>query len=542
MSERSDMTKVLIIDGYIDEPASLGVPPYSSPQVRAVMGAVLAAEAKAELLTIDQIRKGAALPRTDLAVIMAGCAVPGRYLRGMPASGREIADLARRMEGYRVLGGPAALETLPGAGLFDQVAKQDAAASCFDLIEKGVASDRWRSVEEWNHWLLLGAESVLLHPDFPQPLIAEIETYRGCVRYRSGGCSFCIEPLKGRPVHRLPLDIIAEVRRLRELGVRNFRLGAQTCFISYMAEEEGSEVPRPNPAAIEELLSGISSQGVEVLHLDNANPAVMAAHPEETGLILESIVRHCTSGNVLALGLESADPAVQTRNNLNADADQTMAAIRLINRAGRERGASGLPKVLPGLNFIIGLDGETADTLRLDREFLTKVWDEGLLLRRINIRQVSAIRRGFEDGVTHSQFLRFKQAVREEVDRPMLRQLAPVGTILRGVYMELREGKHTFGRQIGTYPLLIGFNYPLEIGRFVDCKVVDYGFRSLTAVEFPLDLNRCPIAAIQSLPGIGNKRAVRLFRGRPYRSWGEVAHALDEPSLVEGIAPFLVLG
>jgi radical SAM superfamily enzyme with C-terminal helix-hairpin-helix motif len=218
-----------------------------------------------------------------------------------------------------------------------------------------------------------------------------------------------------------------------------------------------------------------------------------------------------------------------------------LEAIRLINHVGRERGATGLPQVLPGLNFIIGLDGESAVTLRLDLDFLRRVRDEGLLLRRINLRQVSAIRRRFEGGVNHSQFLHFKEAVRAEIDRPMLRQLVPVGTLMRGVYTELREGKHTFGRQIGTYPLLIGFNYPLEVGRFVNCKVVDFGFRSITAVEHPLDLNHCPISALESLPGIGNKRAVRLFRGRPYHSLKEVAKALDDPSLAPGMAQFIAL-
>ena len=33
------MTSVLIIDGYIDEPASLGVRPFISPLVRATYGA-----------------------------------------------------------------------------------------------------------------------------------------------------------------------------------------------------------------------------------------------------------------------------------------------------------------------------------------------------------------------------------------------------------------------------------------------------------------------------------------------------------------------
>jgi len=535
------MSKVLVIDGYIDEPASLGVPPYSSPMVRAVVGAARDAGGEVTLMSIDQVRSGAGVPKCGLAVIMAGSAVPGRYLRGMPASGREIAELARRIEAYKILGGPATLEASFDKTLFDLVAKKDAAASTYDAIETGQANDRWRSLEEWNRWLLLGADSVLSHPDFPQPLIAEIETYRGCVRYRSGGCTFCIEPLKGKPVHRRPEDIISEVSRLHQLGVRNFRLGAQTCFISYMAEDDGGDTPTPNPEAIERLLSGVRSLDIDILHLDNANPAVIAEHPREAERILDSIVNHCTSGNVLALGLESADPVVKERNNLNSTAEQALEAIRLINHVGRERGATGLPQVLPGLNFIIGLDGESAVTLRLDLDFLRRVRDEGLLLRRINLRQVSAIRRRFEGGVNHSQFLHFKEAVRAEIDRPMLRQLVPVGTLMRGVYTELREGKHTFGRQIGTYPLLIGFNYPLEVGRFVNCKVVDFGFRSITAVEHPLDLNHCPISALESLPGIGNKRAVRLFRGRPYHSLKEVAKALDDPSLAPGMAQFIAL-
>lgn len=270
---------MLVVDGYIDEPASLGVPPFSSPQMRAVVGAAAEAGAEVEVVTIDQIRRGA---RTsgEVMVVLAGCAVPGRYLRGMPASHREIVALASGFQGARVLGGPAAMEGASYSGGFEHIAKRDVAATLFDLLTKGRESGRWRTVEEWDRWLLRGAQSVTGHPDFPQPLIAEIETYRGCVRYASGGCSFCVEPLKGRPVHRKPQDIIAEVRELHRLGVRNFRLGAQTCFISYMAGEDGSETPRPNPEAVEELLAGIDQLGVDVLHLDNANPAVMASHPD----------------------------------------------------------------------------------------------------------------------------------------------------------------------------------------------------------------------------------------------------------------------
>ncbi len=348
-----------------------------------------------------------------------------------------------------------------------------------------------------------------------------------------------MEPLKGAPVCREPEDIVAECKKLHDLGVRNFRLGAQTCFISYHAHLDGTEVPRPDPEAIEHLLSGIASLGVDLLHLDNANPAVIATHPEESEMILRSIVRHCTSGNVLALGLESADPAVVGANNLNATAEQVMQAIELINRIGRERGPSGLPAVLPGLNLIIGLDGETKKTLDLDYDFLKSVLEKDLLLRRINIRQVIGIRRSFDQGVSHSDFLKFKEKVRETIDRPMLEKIAPLGTVLRRVYTEMHEGKTTFGRQIGTYPLLVGFSYPIELGKFVDAVVSGHGYRSLTAVEFPLSINKCSLTAIAALPSVGKKRAARILIKRPYRNKEEFIASLDDRAVGESIAGML---
>ncbi len=534
------MPRLVLVDGYIDEPASLGVPPYSSPQIRATFGAAKDAGADVILLNIDDVRNGKKVPECDVLVVLSGCAVPGRYLRGNPASEREIAGLASRTKAsFRILGGPAAFQARSLKSEFDLVADADAAVATNEVVRGDRPSGKWRTIEQWNRWMVLGAESVLGHPDFPQPLIAELETYRGCIRYRSGGCSFCIEPLKGKPSYRQPDDVIAEARRLHELGVRNFRIGAQTCIVSYLAKSNGTETPVPNPEAINRLLSGIRALGVDVLHLDNANPAVIAEHPAEARLTLLSMVRHCTSGNVLALGLESADPKVRKANNLNASADQTLDAVRLINEVGRERGASGLPNLLPGVNFIVGLDGEDSASLQMDLEFLRQVRKEGLLLRRINIRQVLPIRRKFESGVSHSQFLRFKRTVREEIDSQILRDLVPVGTRLTRIFTEMHEGKHTFGRQIGTYPLLIGFNYPLPLNHFVDVKVVGWGFRSITAVEHPLHVNSCPIAALESLPSIGNKRAVRLFRKRPYYSIEDVRKALDEPILANDMAEFI---
>ncbi|OPY34819.1 MAG: Ribosomal protein S12 methylthiotransferase RimO [Methanomassiliicoccales archaeon PtaU1.Bin124] len=530
--------KVLLIDCYIDEPGSLGVPPFIHPGVRAAYGAAIDAGAEVEYLTIDDVRRARPFPRADISVVMAGSAVPGRYIRAMPASLKEVQGIADRLPGLRILGGPAALEKADLTA-FDILAPKDAAAATYDSIRGGATKPRWRTAEEWDRWLFLGADCVVHHPDFPQPLIAEIETYRGCIRWRSGGCSFCVEPLKGEPCFRSVEGIVAEATRLRELGVSNFRLGAQTCIISYMSNLDGSDRPRPNPEAIESLLSKLAALRPDVLHLDNANPAIIAEYPDEARQILQSMARHCTAGNVLALGLESADPEVAARNNLNASGEEAFQAVKLINEVGKGCGPNGMPDLLPGLNFIVGLDGERRETLDMNLALLRRILEEGLLLRRINIRQVIGIRREFRPTVSHGQFLKFKETVRQEIDHEMLRRMVPQGTVLTGIFTEMREGKITFGRQIGTYPLLVGFVHPLDTGLFVNGKVTGWGQRSITAVEYPLRINRCHISAIEALPNVGRKRAMRIFRARPFNGQEAFVRSLDDEGLGRSLLEYL---
>ena len=118
--------RIAIVDGYTDEPASLGVPPYLGPLPRYLAGAAFEAGADHVVYhTIDQVRKGGPAegkgdryqkrgPLTmpggpwDLLVLVGGAVVPGRYLRGRPASARELAELARSFDGPTVLTGPVA--------------------------------------------------------------------------------------------------------------------------------------------------------------------------------------------------------------------------------------------------------------------------------------------------------------------------------------------------------------------------------------------------------------------------------------------------
>ncbi|MEM3444620.1 MAG: radical SAM protein [Thermoplasmata archaeon] len=520
--------RVAIVDCYVDEPSVLGVPPYISPYPRYAWGAVVSAGHEPIPATVDTWRNGERVwekvRRAEMVYFVGGAIVPGKYLRTMPASMEEILKMAGEVEGEKILAGPIAKFFFTGrvrrelSTEFDWIAREDGEAFLYDLLAGLGENQRRKNMEEWRAWAVRGAPWVKFTKDFPHGVIAEIETYKGCVRWITGGCSFCTDVLFGEPVFRQQEEIVEEIGALYSLGLRNFRLGGQTCIYSYRARGVGeTETPEPSPEALRKLFTGIWKKcpNIEVLHLDNANPAVIAAHPEKAREITEVLVGHTTPGNVVAFGMESADPVVIRRNNLNATPEQVMKAIEILNEFGRRRGENGLPMLLPGINFLGGLEGETKTTYRLNYEFLQEVLRRDLWVRRINIRQVAAVRKKFRLKY-RSEFQHFKFLVRKNIDLPMLKKIVPVGTVVRRIWTEIQEGRNTFGRQIGTYPLLACFPYQIEIGKFVDGIVVDHGERSITCIEYLLDVNRCSLAALSAVPGISKKLAGEIAAKRPF--------------------------
>jgi len=541
-----DIMKITILDGYIDEPSRLGVPPFISPYVRYCFGAAKAAGHMPEYMTIDHYRQGRK-PAGELLFIISGALVPGKYLRTMPMSQNELAAIIGESRAEIFVWHSSRPEkTPPGA---KHIWDCDADAYLFDILTSGNPAKRRRLPDEWADWPVLGADMVQHHHDFPQPIIAELDASYGCPHYITGGCSFCTEPLFGKPVFRNQQSIIAEIKALLKAGCVNFRLGGQSCIISYKAEGIGAtDRPKPNVPALKQLFNDISKlSGIKVLHTDNADPGIIASHPEESEKILQMIASTCTSGNLLSLGIESADPEVAELNNLNSRPSDVLTAIKLINKTGRDRGPTGLPVLLPGLNFLAGLEGETKETFELNSQFLKNVLAENLLLRRINIRQVASARRDFKPTRLKKDFIKFKKFVRGEIDTQMLKTIAPAGTVLKDIFTEVKIGKIMFARQIGTYPILVGLPQNLEPGIFIDAKITSHGSRSLTALEYPLDINNCSLAALEELPGIGKKRAARLFMARPINSEEELINALDDTSssefgeLVSNIIQFLKL-
>ncbi len=554
---------VVIVDGYVDEPTCLGVPPYVSPYPRYIAGAIWTKSPHTEVLyqTIDQVRRMEDPQRlwstADMLLLIAGMIVPGKYLGGTPVSVKEAKRFfsdVRLDDIPKLLVGPWARF---GCGLEGgrMAVSSDVLSPPFDFIVPGdpevvlaaIMSDNGNlsavdlsatreTPQDIEEYAVRGARLIPQHPGYSRNhIICEIETYRGCPRYITGGCSFCTEPLYGHPKQRHPSDVAKEIEALYREGVQAFRIGNQADLFTYGSKEIGEEeFPKPNPDTIQELFSKIRQVApqLNVLHIDNVNPGTIARHPDESRSIARIIIKHHTSGDVAAFGVESLDPEVMRQNNLKANEEDVMRAIRLLNEVGGHRPSWELPHLLPGINLLYGLPGESKRTLDYNLSFLERLLKENLIVRRINIRQVIGFpgtRMGSKRKSTlkRNEFFRHKKQIRESIDYEMIRRVAPCGTIIRSAFVEQEQGNTHLLRPLGTYPPLCFMPDGQKIDKLTDVFVVDHGPRSLSVLPFPLEVSKASLAQWKAIPGVGAKRAARIKRAKTIESAEQLANLLE---------------
>ncbi|NTV24268.1 MAG: radical SAM protein, partial [Nanoarchaeota archaeon] len=272
-------------------------------------------------------------------------------------------------------------------------------------------------------------------------------------------------------------DILQEVKALYGLGCRHFRLGKQSDFYSI-------EDPVRLLREIRE-----SCPDIKVLHIDNVNPVFVVAPGgiDKT----RAVVKYCTEGNIAAFGVESFDPVVVKENRLNTQPETAMKAIQIINEHGSERGPNGMPRYLPGINIIFGLGAESKKTYEYNMAAFKNILDNGWMIRRINIRQAAILPNTYLAEKFKSKFLhknkrfywKWREDIRQNVDVPMLARVVPVGTVLNNVYTEMYDGKTTFARHIGTYPLIVGVEERLPLKQEISIKVTRHMLRSITGIK-----------------------------------------------------------
>lgn len=531
--------KAVIIDGYIDEPASLGVPPYISPIVRATAGLLRKIGYEVHYWTIDKVRAMKAwnsFIKEDLMIVCGGIATPGKYLGGSPITPSEVCKLLSSnrnqlkillgpiTRGYTLRGGTSARSlSIP-----DDVSIADDIPSLAGFLEMKPVGTTY---ELLNELYPLGAEVIKQHPLYPNVMV-EFDVSRGCDRI-DGSCSFCTENVFNGPfVSRSISGIKEEMGELKKVGVKAIRFGRSSNILAFGYNQSKD---RPAPEAVERLLS--MTQEIispEVFHVDNANPIFIARHPIASERIISSIARHCSVGNSLSFGVESFDQKVRDANNLGGTADDVVFAIDLVNRTCHDR-LDGVPRLLPGLNLLYGLPGQSERSLSIDREYLKNILESGLLVRRVNIRRVIVFESAPIDKmkrsiVSHRSYEHHKSLIRENFDLPMIKKVFPIGAIIRRVFPESLKGQLTFGRPLATYPILVASPVPFETA--TDMVVIEHGSRSLTGLPLGSNINVLTLDALEYIPGIGRKLATAIVLRRPFRNWKDVTEKVGRDAVL----------
>lgn len=538
-----------ILDCFVDEPACFGVPPFISPYPRYICGALAEAgvsEENMEYLTIDFLRReGFVLPRIyDGVFLIGGAVVPGKYLGAKIGTLAEIQKILEANPSQKFIAGGGIAPLLKGAR-----AGNNAISVMFDIESfafgwaAGSPMDKRRTAEEAGRWARRGAFIVRRHPDFPD-IICEIETYRGCPRLMH--CSFCSEGLfsYGKPDFRSVSDILSEIDELIAQGASRFRIGRQADILQYGTawKDFKNGFPRPDASPLSELfgeLAGKRSAGkIKVLNIDNANPGTIASFPRESETILKVLADAVTPGDTLALGVESFDPAVIKKNSLKATKEQAVYAVSMINEVCGYR-SGGLPALLPGVNLIQGLSGETENTFALNYAALWEIADAGLLLKRINIRRLRifpgtpiALKPERISAKMLNRFEYYKGKIRRDIDSLMLKRIYPTGTVLSDIKLFARRQGYSLGKQLASYSITLAFPELCGEKSIEQAVVTGHRERSLEALSLPTDINSLSPKGLEFIPGIGRKAAALIVLKRPFGSTEEFKSFMADKGLV----------
>lgn len=484
----------VIVDCYTDEPSGLGVPPCLSVHSRYIAGALEDKNIKYYYLTIDDLRYSEGerhlensfnkriinttvnkemvkeiLSNAQNIYVVMGCFVKYEYVSASPPTFTEVESLLKPYNNRKLL-----FYSLGGNELTRENIRKTVPQDLFEEIIFGNTYNYFINEKEnrfkpnYDKLKNIAIKSASVLKQLNRPLVMEIETATGC--NRKPGCTFCIEGMRGLPLQFRPIeDIVSEIKSLYDEGALYFRLGRQPNFYAYMD---------CNPEKIEDLFKKIWEEcpNIKTLHIDNVSPHNV--NTPEGERITEIVAKYTTAGNITPFGIESFDPCIRKKCNLNGSIDDIHESIKIINKYGKVRGSNGLPKLLPGINIIFGLDGQSDKTLNYNLENFNKILNSENWVRRVFVRKLTSPYGEQFDNYTEKELIEFKKwsnQIENDFIIPMLKQVFPIGLEISDLRMEMYKEGNSILRQMATCPIrVIVENKKLELDKFYKIKVIGY--------------------------------------------------------------------
>lgn len=499
----------VILDCYTDEPSGYGVRPYLGIHQLHLSQALRSQGLDHYYLTIDDLRycsRGILgdSENTDLSTynrtrncddalrilhdaeiiyIVMGCFVDYSYFSSIPPKSDEVYGYLKGTEGRKILfyvlgtvGGISPdYQNSPLSTIIDRVEF----GNTYRFVLEGSSSSEGSGLLDPNYDALdrISACETPIIPQLRYPIIAEIETGTGC---NTPFCTFCIESVRAlKVVFRDPESIIKQIKCLYDSGVRHFRLGRQPDFYHYQKQDVRQ---------MERLLAGIreACPDIEMLHIDNAN--ITSVITKKGTEITKLIVCYCTSGNIAPLGVESFDSRIKRAIRKVGTSEQALKAVEVINEYGQVRGDDGLPTLLPGINLIYGLPGQTEVTHRINLEYLDRILTSEWMTRRLFFRKMTCPAGvSFSGGPTaNEEYNTWFNDILERYVMPMQTRVYPIGTVLKDFREIVWKNGDSYLRKLATCSDRVAVrNKKLEPYRSYDIRVTEnLGYRLLAGEIF----------------------------------------------------------
>jgi radical SAM superfamily enzyme with C-terminal helix-hairpin-helix motif len=529
--------KVVIIDGFTDSPFDLGVPPFMASEVRYVAGACWDRDDKTRVIyvTVDDLnagRKSSLMEGADLILVYAGEPRASPVIRPSPdvhrvAGIQDIVDYIAYLDCPKVLAGPhvtvndGKIDDRLG---FQRVVTGDLSKFAHETLSEGSEIDDVdpsveRTNEDLKKFSILGAGLAIQNRGYPSFLSIGVELYRGCPSAMEGGCSFCHHALRTTVEYRPVEDVVAEVAKISELGCENI-LFQCPCFLSYFSSPNDDEGLQLDRDAIEKLLEGVRSvaPGLKGIHVEGINPGVFAIDWQESKRILKTVLSQCTDGNFTNVKAFSFDDQVQLMNNISSTTEQTVEVVRNLAEAGSEIGPDGLPRLLPVIELVYGLAGETQETLDVNLEAMRDLASEGLV-RGVVARElvpVPGTTIAKRDDLEEQEGLQnHLESLENEINRPLNGKLAPPGQLVRDVYTYRTVEDSTAAIKVGVNaPGFLIYGSP-KLNALQDVRVTGANEGNLEALTQPLIPKTVSRDVLRLIPEMSEERIDDFMRVRP---------------------------
>ena len=546
--------KVLVVDGFNDQPFGLGVPPFLAVEPRYTAGACWLRDSKSRVIyaTIQDLRSGrkASLLRdADLVFVYAGVKEASPEVRPSNFDARDtipelqdLFDYIAYLDCPKILAGPYALlraDTAKERFGVDAVVTGDMSKYAWNLLDPDASIDDVdpavrRTQEDVSAFALPGAGLLVQNPGYPDFLSCSVELYRGCPSSSAGGCSFCHQRFYTTVQYRPVEDVLAEVSKISELGCQNIVLESP-CFFSYFSTPTEDGGVQLDPAAIEKLLEGIGRVAPELrsVHISSINPRVVADNPDDAKKILTAVMKNCSSANFPTLEVITFDDEVHLQNNTPASSEQSRQAIEIMaEAAGSSR--AGLPSFLPTVELVYGLAAENEETATRNLEQLSEMAERGLI-RGVTARRLVPVPGTpiyKRDDIAQIPDLEgHMNALRERVNSTCESKLARPGELIDNVFAYASLDGSSLAQTVGINPVHLVVYGSSDGKSSQDVRVTGFSDSRLEAVVQPLEPRTVSRDILRLLPGMTEDRIDMFMKFRPERE-DEFLQLFEDP--VEG--------